>query len=97
MANPRAGDVPALLRDLGVPISVGTTTVQGLVDRRDIPVLGTDGMAAFTSRHVVVTIQTGSLPAIAVGGSITVDGASLLVAALHAIEDGELTEVVCAE
>lgn len=96
MANYGAADVAALLADFGLPITVGAVTIKGLVDRRDIPVLSTEGMAAFASRHVVVTIHTGTLTGLAIGGAIVVDGLGLIVAAIHEIDDGELTEVVCA-
>lgn len=95
MANFGAADVPSLLADFGAPITVGADTVLGLVDRDDVPQLGTDGMSAFTSREVVVTIQTGTLPGLTVGGAITVDGSALKVSAVHALDDGELTKIVC--
>lgn len=96
MANFGAADVPALLRDLGVDITLGANTVKGLVDRADGRVLqGDGGMAAVIGRDVLVTLQTGSLAGLVVGASITVDGVSYKVASLLAVEDGELTQVIC--
>lgn len=97
MANFGAGDVPALLAEMGVDVTVGAVTAKGLVDRADHQLLAENGMAGIVGRAVVVTIRTGSLPAIAESGPITVDGASLMVRSIRAIEDGELTEVLCAE
>lgn len=89
-----AGDIPALLRQLGVPVSVGTVAARGLVDRRGRDVLDENGMAGVGVTDVVVTIETGALP-VAVGGSIVVNEEDLKVAALRKIEDGMLTEIVC--
>lgn len=93
MTNARAGDVPALLRHFGRPITVGLTTVNGLIDRRGEPLLGTNGTSAVGSTEVVVTLQQGSLPGLELGGPITVDGAAMIVAAIRPIDDGELLEV----
>lgn len=96
MTNPRAGDVPALLRHFGVPITHGLVTVKGIVDRAGEPVLGGQGGAsAIGSRSVIVQIQQGSLPGLEVGGTVTVDGAPLLVAAMREIDDGELIALHC--
>lgn len=89
-----AADIPALLRRLGVPVSVGTVEARGLLDRRGRDVLSEEGMAGVGVTDTVVTIETGALPAV-VGGAITVNGESLRVAATRAIEDGMLTELVC--
>lgn len=97
MANFGAGDVPALLQELGVDVTVGAATVKGLVDRADGQLLAENGMAGLVGRAVVVTVQTGSLPGVAEEGAITVDGAALKVRSVRVIEDGEITQVLCAE
>lgn len=90
-----AGDVPALLRTLGLPIELGTAATRGLVDRRGRDVLDTEGMAGIGVTDVIVTIETGSLPSAAVGASLSVNGDSMLISAMRKIEDGVLTELVC--
>ena len=89
-----ADDIPALMRRLGVPVSVGTVEARGLLDRRGRDVLDEEGRAGVGVTDTVVTIQTGSLPA-TVGGSIVVNGESLVIAGARAIEDGMLTELIC--
>jgi hypothetical protein len=91
MPNFGAGDVPALLRDLGVDVTLGATTVKGLVDRAGSRILEGDGTpAAMIGRDILVTMQQGSLPGLAVKSQLTVDGVSWVVSTILEIEDGEL-------
>ena len=95
MANFGAGDVPALLRDLGVPITLGANTTKGIVDRVDGRLLVDSGeMAAALGLETVVTLQRGALVGLDTGSSVTVDGAPMTVASVLSIEDGELVRIV---
>lgn len=90
-----AGDVPALLRTLGLPIVVGTTTTRGLVDRRGREVLSNEGMAGVGVTDTIVLIETSALPGAAVGAYVTVNGDTMLISGMRKIEDGVLTELIC--
>ncbi|HLE61033.1 MAG TPA: hypothetical protein VI700_05810 [Thermoanaerobaculaceae bacterium] len=92
-----AADIPALLADLGVDVMVGGTMVKGLVDRPGQELLESEGAAALISTAILVTVQTGALPALAAGAAITVDGVSYLVQRRLEIDDGQLTQVLCVE
>lgn len=87
-----ASDIPALLADTGVDVIFGAVTVKGLLDREVpealLPIEESGGVAETVSS---VVIKTGSLPGIAGGSAITVDGVSWKVRSVRPMEDGELT------
>lgn len=96
MANFGAGDVPAMLAELGVGVTLGAQSTKGIVDRADDRLLEAEGgMAAVIGRDVVVTIQAGTLTGLTVGSAVTVDGTAYRVSSLLAIEDGELVRFAC--
>jgi len=90
-----SSDIPAMLELLGVDVVLGDLTVKGLKDQ-SVPELGlaAPGAGGVSESETVVTIFTGSLPAIAVGSSLTVDGVAFVVRSVRPMEDGELTQVL---
>ena len=52
-------------------------------------------MARMYERRIEVNVKKGSLPSLAVGASITVDGESLAVLETFDIHDGAMTRIVC--
>ena len=86
-----ASDVPALMRDAGVVVTVGLVSTRGLEDTVD------DEMLRETAPDLIgkvrtVIVQTGILT-LASKGSITVDGNAYKIHSIQQIDDGALTRV----
>lgn len=93
-----AADLPSLYADMGVPVIVAGTTTKGLVDRADEEFLQADGSSAGQiGRRVVVSVQTGTLPALARGVSITVNGEAFKVLSFEVFNDGQETSIAVAK
>lgn len=84
-------DIDAMIAATGgVDVTVGATTVKGLVDIADESVL--QGQAADFVGHVVsVTVKTGALTGLAEGVALTADGVNYQVMRVQQIDDGALT------
>ncbi len=90
-------DIAAMLADLaaaggGVAVTIGTTTVTGLLDREAVELLGSE-MPGVIAADEVVHVASASLPAIASGTAITVDGKSYVVAKVLPYGDGAMTRL----
>ncbi len=68
-----AADLDALLAQLGVSVTYGGNTVNGLFDREDLFLQDPSGLHVSTKRQSVL-VKTGALTALAVNSAITVDG-----------------------
>jgi hypothetical protein len=86
-------DITAMLDELGVSVTLGTNETKGLVDYADELVLETD-VTASVGRMIAVTIKTGSLPGLAIGSALTVDGSPYKAREVLRIGDGALTRVM---
>jgi hypothetical protein len=87
------GDITAMLDELGVSVILGTNETKGVVDYADELVLETD-VTASVGRMIAVTIKTGSLPGLAIGSALTVDGGNYKAREVLRIGDGALTRVM---
>jgi len=92
VANFGSSDVPALLADMGVPVSIGGENTVGLVDRTGLQLAEMEGPSVVIDRGISVVIQTGTLT-LTVGAAITVDGTGYKVRGWQSVDDGELTRV----
>lgn len=91
-------DIAAMLADLAmvggtVAVQLGTTTVSGILDREAVEVLG-DEMPGVVSDQEIVHIQTGAVPGLASGMSITVGGHPYVVQKAAPYGDGAMTRVI---
>jgi hypothetical protein len=91
-------DIAAMLGDLAmvggtVAVTLGNTTVSGILDREAVEVLG-DEMPGVVSDQEIVHVQTGALPGLASGASITVGGFSCVVLKALPYGDGAMTRIV---
>lgn len=87
------GDITAMLDELGVSVTLGANETKGLVDYADELLLESD-VSASIGRMLAVTIKTGSLPGLAVGSTLTVDGSAYKAREVLRIGDGALTRVL---
>lgn len=91
-------DIPELLADLAtaggtVSVTLGEKTIPGILDREAVEVLG-DEMPGVVSDQEVVHVQTGALPGLASGVSITVGGLPHVVLKALPYGDGAMTRIV---
>lgn len=90
-----AGDLPALLADMGVTVVAadGKTTTLGLYDKQNVQELAPTSGALLDVLHTTLTIATGAI-SVAVEDRITVDGGAYVVRNVNPVDDGQLTELV---
>jgi hypothetical protein len=91
-------DIREVLADLSmvggtVAVTIGGTTVTGILDREAVEVLG-DDMPGVISDEEIVHVQTGALAGLASGASITVGGFPYVVQKALPYGDGAMTRVV---
>lgn len=86
-------DIKAVLDELGVSVILSANETKGLIDYADELVLETD-VTASVGRMIAVTIKTGSLPGLAVGSAITVDGSPYKAREVLRLGDGALTRIM---
>ncbi len=96
---PPLGDdyIPGQLEYLGEPVTLGATTVKGIVDRSGVELYrGDEDEPELIGRLITVTVLTGSLPGLAVGATITLGATAYRVRKYREAEvDGALTEIQC--
>jgi hypothetical protein len=90
-------DIAAMLADLaaaggGVDVTLVATTVTGLLDREATELLGGE-MPAVVAADEVVHVQSGALPGLASGASITVGGTDYVVLKVLPYGDGAMTRI----
>ena len=88
-------EIQAMLDDVGRPITIGATTVNGSIRRADEEILMA-GLGHLIGKSVQVTLKKGSLPGLAIGAAITVDGTAMKVAAVYQSVNGVVERAVCA-
>ena len=91
-------DIPAMLADLAeaggaVEVTLGDVTVLGLRDREAVEILGGE-MPAVVAADEIVHIQSGVLPGLGSGVTVTVDGTAYSVLKVLPYGDGAMVRVV---
>jgi hypothetical protein len=90
-------DIAEMLADLaqaggGVEVTLGPTTVTGLRDNEAVELFGGD-MPTVISADEVIHVQSGVLPGLASGASLTVDGIGYVALKVLLYGDGAMTRV----
>jgi len=88
-------DLPGILEELGVEVTLGGASTHGVKRRFTEEMLRDSDAPELLSRSVVVTIKSGSLPALSSGAAITVDGIAYKVKRHMEEEHGTLTRINC--
>ena len=91
-------DISVMMADLasaggGVEVILGDSKVTGLLDREAVELFGTE-MPAVVAAEEIVHVQSGALPGLASGTSITVAGTGYTVLKVLPYGDGAMTRVV---
>lgn len=90
-----SSDIPTLLADFGVVVTIGSTTARGLLETTGEDLLPGAAASAIGER-ILVTVQTGVFSSLAVGATATVAGTQYVVSAVKAVNEGEFTQFLCA-
>lgn len=91
----RNADIPAMLADFGVPVTIGAATANGIVDYVDAVTLQQNGITGVIGKTITVMVQTSVFPAVKVGDSLTVDGVPYKVRLREQQTDGAITHLLC--
>jgi len=91
-------DITAILVDLaaaggGVQVTLGGTTVTGLLDREAVELLG-DQMPGVVAAEEMVHVQSGALPGLQSGAAITVGGTAYVVLKVLPYGDGAMVRAL---
>jgi hypothetical protein len=89
------GDLPGVLDDLGVDVTIGYVTVKGIKRRFTEEMFTGNESTDLMSRSIVVSIQTDSLPGLENGATVTVGGTAYKVRRHSEAEHGSLTRIHC--
>lgn len=89
------GDLPGVLDDLGVDVTIGYVTVKGIKRRFTEEMFTGNESPELMSRSIVVSIQTDSLPGLENGATVTVGGTAYKVRRHSEAEHGSLTRIHC--
>lgn len=92
-----SADLAVMLADLaaaggGVSVTLGATTVTGLMDREAMQVLEGD-MPGGIADERAVHVETGALTGLTSGSAITVDGTAYVVREALPYGDGAMTRI----
>lgn len=90
-------DIAAMLADLAeaggvVEVTLGDVTVFGLLDREAVEILGGE-MPAIVAADEIVHVQSGVLPGLQSGASITVGGTAYTALKVLPYGDGAMVRV----
>jgi hypothetical protein len=86
-----AADIDFALRESGDDISLGSTTVPCLLDTPEALGIDVSGIGGVVGAKIGALIRTGTLPGLAIGSLVVVDGVNHFVRLRERIEDGSLT------
>ena len=90
-----SSDFAAVLSEAGEQVVLGSDTTVGTVRRPDATELEAAGAGSLIARQIVVTVQTGSLSALATGATISVNAVNYRVREHAAVGHGQLTQIHC--
>lgn len=88
-------DLPGLLEEVGVPVTLGGVTTRAVKRRFTEELLQDNDSPELLSRSIVAVIKTGSLPALRSGSALTLDGTAYKVRRWREDEHGTLTRIHC--
>jgi len=93
----RDSDIPALLRDFGVPVKIGSAKpFMGIVDYVGRDVLLNMNISGVSGKTITVTVQTSVLPdPLPNKTPLVVDKQSMVLRGSAQEGDGALTHLVC--
>lgn len=87
-------DLQYLLADMGVTVSVGSSSTKGLLDSADGEILA-GAASGVLGKTIAVTVRTGVLSGLATGATATVASTSYKVRDVTQLDDGALTKFYC--
>ena len=90
----RDADIPALLADMGIPVTVGGVSGTGLLDEADELLVQDQVRGQVVVLATTLTVQTSAFPAAAIGQSVTIGAKTFTIRERLRIGDGALTKLL---
>ena len=90
----RDSDIPALLADMGVAITVGGVAGIGLLDEADQLLVQDQNRGEVVATATTLTIQTSAFPNVKINDAVSVGGKSFTVRERLRESDGGLTKLL---
>jgi hypothetical protein len=86
-------DIPTLLADMGLAVTIGGVAGKGLLDEEDQILVQDQQRGEVVVLGSTLTVQTSQFPAAAIGQAVVVNGKNFTVKNRWRIGDGALTKI----
>lgn len=87
-------DIPALLADMGIPITVGGVAGKGLLDEADEILVQDAQRGQVVVLATTVTVQTSAFPNMKIGNAVVAGSKTFTIRERLHIGDGALTKLL---
>jgi hypothetical protein len=87
-------DIPALMADMGIAISVGGVAGIGLLDEADQIIVQDEQRGEVVATATTLTVQSSAFPACKIGDAVVVGGKNFTVRERLRESDGGLTKLL---
>ena len=87
-------DIPALMADMGIPVTVGGVAGVGLLDEEDQILVQDQSRGEVVVLMTTVTVQTSAFPNAQIGDAVVAGGKTFTVRDRRRIGDGGLTKLL---
>jgi hypothetical protein len=88
------GDIPALMLDMAIPITVGGVAGVGLLDEADQILVHDDARGQVVATATTLTVQSSAFPAAAIGQAVVANGKNFTVRERLRESDGGLMKLL---
>lgn len=87
-------DIPALMADMGIAITVGGVAGVGLLDEADQILVQDMNRGEVVATATTLTVQSSAFPAVAIGAAVVAGGRNFTVRERLRESDGGLTKLL---
>ncbi len=87
-------DIPALMADMGITVTVGAVDGVGLLDEADQILVQDAQRGEVVATATTLTIQTSAFPAVAIGATVVIGSRNFTVRERLRESDGGLTKLL---
>jgi hypothetical protein len=90
----RDGDIPALMADMGIAVTVGGVGGIGLLDEADQIIVQDQSRGEVVALATTLTVQTSAFPNVKIGDAVSVNSKNFTVRERLREGDGGLTKLL---
>jgi hypothetical protein len=87
-------DIPALLADMGIAVTIGGVGGSGLLDESDEVLVQDQTRGAVVMMMTTLTVQTSAFPAVAIDAAVVIGARNFTVRERLRLGDGGLTKLL---